>query len=214
MKYVWKYFGAVCLIVVLYVAVFSRNNEKSQSSISNIPEQMNLLLTKHNDDFYLSLFSISELRPYSILQFKENTDLYNGNWISPDVYLSNLDTKEREFLKTKISEYIHSKGDEFSEKVLEKMDFWCSNHSNFELIINHYGVSKEDIVKILKRLDGFKQLSEIQSKTGPDNETINTKLQNDELFFLAENIISSKSKKEQFMIFSEIYKELSLIVSN
>lgn len=214
MKYVWKYLGATCLIIVLYVAVFSRNNDKSPSSINNIPEQMSSLLAKHNDDFYLSLFSISELRPFSILQFQKNTDLYNGKWINPSVYLANLDAKERELLKTKISEYLHSKGDDFSKKIIDKIDLWCSNHSNFDLIISHYGVSKENLVKILKRLDGFEHLSEVQSKTGPDSETINSHLQNDELFFLAENSIASKSKKEQFIIFSEIYKELSLIASN
>lgn len=210
-----KYISTLLLIVFLIVVVKSKDEVDSKlQEQEKVISKLNSLSEKHKDFFYLSCFSVNELRPFSILQFKENTDLYSGKWISPKVYLSNLNNKEKEILRSKIAEYILSKDEKFITSIYNKIDAWCNNHKHFELIVDDYGLAKEDLVEILRKFDGFDQMIISQSKTGPDTEEEKSKINLDEALLTAENIISDFSKKQQMMIFSSIYRELSLVASN
>jgi len=210
-----KYITTIILIIFLLVVVKSKDEVDTKlQNQENLISKLNQLIEKHGNDFYLSCFSVNELRPFSILQFKENTDLYNGKWISAETYLSNLNNKEREVLKSKIAEYILSKDDKFVDDIYSKIDSWCNNHKHFELITSNYGLSDKALYDVLIKFDGFEQMVASQSKTGPDSNEEITSVNVDEALLTAKNILSDYTKKQQLMVFSLIYRELSLVASN
>lgn len=203
------------MIIFLIVAVKSKDEvDSKQKEVQEIRKDLTLLLEKHDEDLHIAFFSILELRPFSILQFKQNVDIYTGKWISPSEYIDNLNSKEKDLLITKVAEFLSTKDDNVKNSIIGKLNFWCINHKQLNFIVSHYNTPKIKLVEILEKIDMFSDITNAISNQGPNTMDRNDPKQIEEAIINAENILSDQDLKKQLVVYSTIYNELSLIVSN
>lgn len=210
-----KYIGIGLITLFLIVAVKSKEEiDEKNKELNQIKKDLENLHSKYDEDFYLACFSVYEIRPYSILQFEQNVDIYTGEWITSKNYLSNLNAKEKELLKNKIAEYLLTEKAIEKSDIIEKINSWCINHKQFEFIIENYRITEKDFVGLLEKFEEFSNITNLVSNQGPEKIDKSNILQIDEAITNAENIISDMPLKTQLIIYSSIYRELSIIASN
>lgn len=209
-----KYISLALLIIFLIVVVKSKEEvDSKQKELQETRKEINLLLEKHNDYLYLACFSVFEVRPFSILQFKQNVDIYTGKWISPIEYVSNINQKEKEILLSKIIEYLNNEEKVNKNIILNKLDFWCINHKQLNFIATHYNTPKFKLVEIFEKIEQFDEITNAISNQGPNTFDRNDEKQIEEALTNAENILSDLDLKQQLSTYSTIYRELSLVAS-
>ncbi len=200
--------GFFLVVFILY----SQTTKTAEDKDSAEQKQLKELYKKYDKSLFKAIFSLEELRPYTIIQIDKLSDTYKNEWTSPEAMYEMLNKKEREYIINKIAVYLHdSKDRSRSTRIEEKLKYWCIADVQFSLITDDFGFYNEDIFRALMEIANTKQffIREIDGK--PIDLKSLTKTQSDKIYSNAMNYISSLSLKDQLKCYSEVYSQLSNI---
>ncbi len=180
---------------------FGEKNEKTDDIQSKIFELEN----KFGNAFFEAIYSIDNLRPYTIIQIDKIASIYDNSWISPDEFVSMLNKKDKKILVRKISEFIGDFEQKQQDDILRNINSWCIAENLLNLISRKIGVGRSNVLNIVMTF----LPAPINTNTG---EIINAEQadNNEEYYYYSTlNQLSNLSQKEQYRLFSKLFGELA-----
>ncbi len=187
--------------------------EKTKSNLKQISDNITKLNVEYSDAFYKALFSIDEIRAYSIIQIDKISNLYNNNWISPNKILTLLDKNDKELLNIGLSEFIDSYSDiKKQEELFIKIRNWCNAEFEMNLLTYKMGLPEERLIKALMKINPI-IVSDVTGETINPSTLKNSK--NDEqYYFLCLNSISNMTINDQLKYYSKLFNQLADLSQN
>lgn len=178
-------------------------------SEQDFEKQLNRVFDKHGDDCIYSFYSIDEIRPYSILQLEETMALYNNQWLPPQKYMEQLDSKDKKFLIEKLAVYLASLKEDEANRIMHKINNWCVIQDQLS-IIEEMDINDKLMLTAFYKLDDTKHIFEQFSKSGElklDEMTADEKKQ---AFVETMNILADLDSREQLNYYSKMFNQLYL----
>ncbi len=181
---------------------------------SNVASKLSVIVAENESNIFVAFYSVSELRPFSIIQFDKTIELYSPEWVTPESYAGLLNDKDKQYLQQKIAEYLESMPAEKQNDIMEKIDYWCVNQRQFRLLINHFDIKESEIIQALNslKLTGY-VVADILVQGDLDIKSMSD-MQRNEAINLALNIISSKRLQDQLKYYSKLFNKLSEITTS
>ncbi len=196
----------IIFVFVFLLSILIQSNAEDISKKEDIERALIMLEADFGNSFYEALYSIDELRPYSIIQIDKIALEYNNAWVSPEYFTSQLNDKDKSILIDNISAFIADMQNEQTEKsVLRKIKSWCISENQLNLIAKKIGIGRTNVLNIIMNF----LPAPINANTG---EVISTeKSDNDGAYYFYSTInqLSELSPKEQYQLFSKIFGELA-----
>jgi F0F1-type ATP synthase delta subunit len=190
-------------LALLSVAQITAQENNREESIKNSLYQLKQIF---GDSFFESLYSIDELRPYSIIQIDKIAREYDNSWISPKTFVSQLNEKDKIKLTEKISEYIADLEDAFAQnQILTGIKSWCISANQLNLIAHKIGIGRTNVLNIVMMF----LPAPVNTNTGEIISTDNSKNNGEYYYYSTINQLSNLSQKEQFRLYSKIFGELA-----
>ncbi|OGU18277.1 MAG: hypothetical protein A2X61_15815 [Ignavibacteria bacterium GWB2_35_12] len=200
--------GFFLVVFILYSQTAKTADEKDSAE----KKQLNELYKKYDKSLFKAIFSSEELRPYAIIQIDKLSDSYKNEWTSPEAMYEMLNKKEREYLLNQIAVYLHeSKDQNRSNRIFDKLKYWCIADIQFSLITDKFGFYNEDIFRALMEIANTKQFFIREIDGQPIDLKSLSKTQTEKIYSNAMNYISSLSLKDQLKCYAEVYSQLSNI---
>lgn len=204
----FNFWGISILMVLVSISAYCKDNpdkyktEAIQSRLIQIEEN-------YDDLLYKCLYSIDELRPFSIIQNDKISSMYSNKWLSPDIISSNLTYSDKENLIEKISAFLSDYEDKGKiEFILNKIQNWCISYIQFDVLINHFGIQQEQLIHSIVSIN----TSSLNPNTGLDNITDFNKFDSTEFEkseYNALNYISNMKRHDLLEYFSKVFGKLS-----
>jgi len=178
-------------------------NDEIESSLSQMKE-------KYDSAFYICLYAIEELRPFSIIQFDKTTEMYKDNWVAPQNYLSVLSNEERVQLEQKILHYIKEKPQYDQKRILEKIDKYCNMQQHFDYLEYTYQIDDELLLEASLNIESTRNIFDKYNRLGNKLEIKQLKEnEKDEAMVNTVNHILNLNKKYQLIYFSQLYAHIA-----
>jgi len=198
-----KYLKLLCFLPIFYLVILGFMIADEQDS--TVEEAIFQLEESFGSTFYKSLYSIDELRPYSIIQLNKTISSYENSWISPDDIVSKINNNDRKVLKNSLLEFLMTlESDIERNMILNKIKYWCISACQLELMINKMEIPKDEVLLyIIPKIPAA-----VNSNTGEivsENSNNNT----DYYYYTVINQLSKLNLKEQFKLYSDIFSEFS-----
>jgi len=196
----------IIFVFFLVLLISAQGISQQDAKKNNVETEIRNLENVFGNSFYKALYSIDELRPYSIIQIDKIAQMYDNNWISPKAIVAKLNHKDKEVLISGIVDYITNLEVKKSEKnILNKIKAWCVAENQLNLIAKKIGIGRTNVLKIIMNY----LPSPINSNTG--EIIINDKAStNEEYYYYATiNQLSNLKPKELYHLFSNIFGELA-----
>lgn len=210
-----KFIGFIFIWVVLLALVYILYSEDQQTSIKEKPsEEIHLIIEKYGDIAYRSFYSIDELRPYSIIQIDNISQMYGNKWLSPDLIIQKLTPKDKTILSKSIIEYINDMKKSKREYILTKIIYWCKADLQFSFINTDLGIYKGNILKAVHQVTSTQRIiSKYYDLKASSVETLSPE-QINKAYYETLNLVSSLKFQDQLKYYSEIYNELAILSVN
>ncbi len=180
---------------------------------SKVASKLSVIVAENESNIFVAFYSVSELRPFSIIQFDKTIELYSPKWVAAESYADLLDNKDKQELQKRIAEYLESMPAEKQNDIIEKIDYWCVNERQFRLLIDHFAIKESDIIRALNSLKLTSHVvADILVRGDLDIRSMSD-MQRNEAINLALNIISSKRLQDQLKYYSKLFNKLSEIMA-
>jgi translation elongation factor EF-G len=194
------------IFVFLFLLIISNNGlSKNQNENDTIQKKVSALANKFGDTFFEAIYSIDNLRPYSIIQIDKIAKTYNNSWISPAAFVTMLNKKDKKILTNKISEFIADFEQKQQNETLNKINSWCIAENLLNIISGKIGIGRTNVLNIIITLlpaPVNTNTGEIISAEKADN--------NEEFYYYSTlNQLSNLPLKEQYGLFSKLFGELA-----
>ena len=203
------------LIFIIHMIFIGNTTAKDNISenIQHLVEVIDKLKLEYNDVFYKAIYSIDELRSYSIIQIDKISSIYNNNWLSPNKIVNMLTEKDKQILDQSIADYIDSYGDEKKQtELFMKIRNWCNADFEMTLLTEKMGLPEEKLIRALYKLNPV-LVSEITGETvNPVN--VNDVKYGEHYFFLCLNNISNMSTNDQLKYYAHLFNQLADLSQN
>lgn len=196
----------IIFVFFLVLLISAQGISQQDAKKNNVETEIRNLENVFGNSFYKALYSIDELRPYSIIQIDKIAQMYDNNWISPKAIVAKLNHKDKEVLISGIVDYITNLETKKSEKnILNKLKAWCVAENQLNLIAKKIGIGRTNVLKIIMNY----LPSPTNSNTG--EIIINDKANiNEEYYYYATiNQLSNLKPKEQYHLFANIFGALA-----
>lgn len=200
----------ITLIVILLI-IFNFSLIESYSSKDSILEDTfrKIFEIYPENENYQSFFAISELRPFSILQFEETVELYDNNWVSAETLVSKLNQSQKNSLTDKVKDYINSFEKDRKLKILSKLVYFNNVKSKLNEISKIYNIGDKNIILSFYEIEATKLVFDNLTFGGEFDVNDLTESQIDELKTGALNIVSEMTPKYQLLYYSDFYKSVA-----
>ncbi len=187
--------------------------EKTKNNLKQISDKILKMQVEYGDAFYKALFSLDDIRAYSIIQVDKISNLYNNNWISPNKILSLIDKKDKELLNIGLSEFIDSYSDnKKQEELFTTIRNWCIAEFEMKILTSKMGLPESRLINALMKINPI-IVSNVTGETIQPSSIKNS--QNDEqYYFLCLNSISSMTINDQLRYYSKLFNQLADISQN
>jgi len=206
-----KMFNKLSLLFLLSLTLMigSLNaEEKTKNNLKQISDSILKMQLEYGDAFYKALFSLDEIRAYSIIQVDNISNLYNNNWISPNKILTLLDKNDKELLNIGLSEFIDSYPDiKKQEELISKIKHWCNAEFEMNLITCKMGLPEERLIKALMKINPI-IVSDVTGET-INPSTIKNNQNDEQYYFLCLNSISTMTINDQLKYYSKLFNQLA-----
>lgn len=196
----------IIFVFFLVLLISAQGISQQDAKKNNVETEIRNLENVFGNSFYKALYSIDELRPYSIIQIDKIAQMYDNNWISPKAIVAKLNHKDKEVLISGIVDYITNLETKKSGKnILNKIKAWCVAENQLNLIAKKIGIGRTNVLKIIMNY----LPSPTNSNTG--EIIINDKANiNEEYYYYATiNQLSNLKPKEQYHLFANIFGALA-----
>lgn len=193
----------------ILVSVFALRSSEDKIGNYEIIRTLNELEDEFGMKFYQSLFSVEEIRPYSILQSQKTIDLYSDEWLSSSEYIEVLAQDDLDNLKEKIIAYLNSLSSSSTIQILKKVENWCIIDMQFT-VFNKYGLNQDMIIGALFQSEFTNEVFDDYINSGPFSINTITENQKHEIINDAKNLIASQPTKDQLYFHSSLYKNFAL----
>jgi hypothetical protein len=201
------------LLSLLLVIVSVNAEDKGKQELKQISDNISKMNSEYGDAFYKALFSIDEIRSYSIIQVDKISNLYNNNWISPNKILTLLDKKDKELLNSGLSEFIDSYSDtKKQDELLLKIRNWCNAEFEMNLLTCKMGLPEDKLIKALMKINPI-IVSDVTGETINPTNIKNSK-GDEQYYFLCLNSISIMTINDQLKYYSKLFNQLADLSQN
>ena len=207
-----KFVGFIFIWTVLLSLVYILYSE-NQTSVTKgkSAEEIHSIIEKYGDRAYKSFYSIEELRPYSIIQIDKISQMYSNKWLSPDLIMKKITSKDKKILAKSIIEYINDMKKNKREYILKKIINWCKADLQFSFINNDLGIYRENILKAVHQVTGTQRIiSKYYDLKADDVEKLSPEQMN-KAYYETLNLVSSLKWQDQLKYYSDIYNQLAVI---
>lgn len=202
----------VVAIVICSTALLIASQISAFSEKSDIKTQLTNLSDFYGDEFFKAVYSIEELKFFSIIQIEKISQKYNNTWISPEEILTIINKKDKELLIIKLSNYIENKKElKDNNLYIQKIKNWCNADLQLNLIIEKFSKNQDEFYLSLSKIES---LDAIISKYTIKHSSDFGKLSPESTqmaYYEIINYISSLQRKEQFMVYSKLFNELAFL---
>lgn len=200
------------ILLVTLISAFTCLGQNFDNQV-NVASKLSVVVAENESNIFVAFYSVSEIRPFSIIQFDKTLDIYKPGWVTPESFASLLNNKDKQELQKRIIEYLESMPAEKQNDIIDKIDYWCVNQRQFRLLIEHYDIKESDIIKALNNLKLTSHVvGDILLQGNRDINSMSD-MQRNEAINLALNIISSKRLQEQLKYYSKLFHQLSEIMA-
>ncbi len=203
----------IMILLILLAAAFTCLGQKTGNQ-SDVASKLSVIVAENESDIFVAFYSVSELRPFSIIQFDKTLETYSQEWVAPESYANLLNDNDKHELQLRITEYLESMPAERQNDIIDKIDYWCVNQRQFRLLIDHFEIEESDIINALNNLKLTSHVvGDIMVQSTRDISSM-SEMQRNEAINLALNIISSKRLHEQLKYYSKLFDKLSDIMAS
>lgn len=202
------------ILYTIYLAAFTSAIflYSSFSSISNTKSNLEYLSEKYNS-FYEALFSIDDLKSFSIIQNESTISIYNNNWVSPKTYVEVLTDDEKTNLKNNLTKYLDNLSENERIKTTEKIKSWCMIHEQFSLMTNSLDIYPNNLMEVLNTNKLTSSVFDQFNLRGTINIENLSQENKEKAFYESINIISSLDYKDQLAFYGDTFNRLSEFAS-
>lgn len=157
---------AIFTFAILIASVIPTNILNSENLSNNFEYNLETIFNRYSDNIFESIYSINELRAYSIIQLDKTLDIYNNTWISPETYSAMLNDKDKLVLKSRILEYIQTLDNSAKINMMNKIRFWCINDLQFHLLSDAYNFGMNNIIESMHSIPLTNSILDIYNERG------------------------------------------------
>jgi hypothetical protein len=201
------YIGVSFAVLLSVIYLISKPEKIDATEIAKA--DMEKMQNYFGDSFYLALFSVDELRPFSIIQFEKTYEKNTLGWLSPDDVSKDLTQNEKELLINKVSEYLSTFEIQRRKSTLSKVKCWCMAERNFNDMVFTGHISCNDLLAAIKKHNLTSDFFEKKTPRGPGDISTMSEKDQKQAYYEAINLISGLKFSEQLKFYSEIYSSLS-----
>jgi hypothetical protein len=197
---------------MLYVSLSNTDVNVQNINSFNKLKEINKVYDKK---IYYSLYSLKELKSYSIISIDKIAKIYDNKWMSPATVTDLLSNTEKEQLILCTAKYLDNINDEKTRfDFLLKIKRWCIAESQMEFICDKMMFSRESLLKIFEILPGTDAV--ISSfKTNQSQGAGELHIADyDQAYFSSINYLAELPLNKQLEYYSSLYKELSALERN
>lgn len=197
-------------VLTMFVVALSAKPVLSNSSFAALEQNYESIFNRYEQNVYEALFSINELRPYSIIQLDKTIDIYNNEWIEPERYAAMLDANDKEVLKKQVFLLIASMDIEKRQQLIEKINSWCINDLQMHFFISDFGIELHSLVASMYALPLTNNILDTYNERGKIDASKLEDIKINKAYHSALNIISSIEMKYQLEYHSKLLADLSM----
>jgi hypothetical protein len=201
-----KYDLAIIAIAFAMLVALPLKANNSMNAVKNTWEN---IFSKYNVNIYEALYSITEIRPYSIIQLEKTVSIYDNNWIAPETFAALLDEDEKEFLKHQLFQFILSMDNAKREALMKKIKYWCINDLQMELLNKAYEYQYSDIINSMYNLKLTRNILDDYNQRGSIDAAKLKEIELNKVYHKALNIISSIDQKDQLKYHADLFTDLA-----
>lgn len=200
---------AVFIFAVLTASVIPANILNSESLSNNLEYNLEYIFNRYNTNVYESIYSINELRAYSIIQLDKTIEIYDNTWIAPETFSAMLDDKDKTILKEQIFKYFNSLDNIAKINMMNKIKYWCINDLQLNLLSSAYEFDINIIIASMHSIPLTNTILDLYNERGTIvYESISDKDVN-QAYHNALNILINVNFNEQINYHSELLAILS-----
>lgn len=168
---------------------------------------------RFDQSFFFSVFSLEEIRNYSIIQTDNTLQLYLSNDdISPKLLAEALSEQDKDILVSKIADYAMTLSSiQEAENFFKRIEYWCIADQLFTLMNGKMGFYAENLKNAVKRIEETKRIFSQFDRSNSAHSDDDQNLSDDQQYFELLNYLSKLSFDQQLEYYSDVYHELSLM---
>lgn len=174
-------------------------------SLNNPIIAIDSLYKNYQNNFIRACYAIEELRYFAIISIDKIGREYRNEWISPDEIISKLTLKEHKQLIEALKKFITDiKDTKKATALLSKLNRWCILDLHLKFISKNYGIPLNKIIENVLQ-------TSVEVKEPYTGLKINqTSYSPEQLYYLTLNQISSFAQKRVFVIYKQLFEQLSI----
>lgn len=186
--------------------IFLGVNLNSQASNES---ELDYLRNTYGEIVLESFYSLTEIRPYSIIQLDKTIELYDNTWLKPNDLVNMLSEEEKNQLYSSINQLIEDYPRSKRAVVINKIRNWCIARNQFEYLDTNLGINENVLIDYLVRVEETESLLDKFDRSGSLSFEQLTDSNKDEAYHSALDRLSEMNLKEQMIYYSKLYSELS-----
>lgn len=202
------------VIMLFAVIIIIAGTGTDKGSVDNrFRDTVKLLQERFDQSFFYSVFSLEEVRNYSIIQTDNTLQLYLSNDdISPKLLAEALTDEDKDILAVKIAEYAMTMSSiQEAENFFKRIEYWCIADQLFTFMNGKMGFYVENLKNAMKRIEETRKIFHPFDRSGSTSYDEDSSLNDDQQYFELLNFLSKLPFDQQIDYYSDIYHELSLM---
>ncbi len=197
---------------MLYVSL---SNTDVNMQNFNSYNQLKEINKKYDKKLYYSLYSLKELKSYSIISVDKIAKIYENKWLSPATVTDMLNSNEKEQLIAGTAKYIDNINDDKTRfDFILKIKRWCIAESQMEFICDKLSFRRENLMKIFETLPGTDAVIASFKDNQSQGHGVLNSADFEQAYFASINYLAELPLNKQLEYYSSVYKELSKIERN
>jgi hypothetical protein len=199
------------MAILSVILIIAEKNDFIQNNDQLLLDKSKELNERFGTSYFYCVFSMEELRPFSIIQSESTLQLYLRNdEISPKMLAEELSESDKKYLVSQIADYAASlDSPEEANNLLKKMEYWCIGDKLFTVMNGEMGFFVDNLKNAIKRIDATKKIIQQYSQSNNIGKGDSKMLNDDPVYFEVLNYLSKQPFVNQLEYYSNIYHELS-----
>ena len=211
-----RLFAGAMFAMLLFFFGYSQNKTTTPEPAgdSAVSSEINDLSENYDDLFFKAVYSIDELKPYSIIQVEKTCKIYNNRWISPDTLLRMLQEDDKTFLLSRIIEFVQNQPEKaYRKKLISQIKYWCMSWQQFDSLKDIFGFNDDFILSAMQKVASTRRLIMVYYDQQSFSEGKMIPAEREMAFYTTLNFISTLTFDDQLKYYSEIYNQLSVMAA-
>lgn len=200
-------FSVFLVASIIFLFTFS-SKLNSESNLSNYQNNFEIVFMKYSN-IYEALFSLNELRAYSIIQLDKTISMYENQWIAPEIFAALLDNEDKAILKQQIFNYMMNLDNDSKVKLINKLQYWCINDLQINLLATAYDFEMSLIIESMYSMPLTSSILDLYNERGTINFEALNESEINQAYHNALNLLVNCSFKEQINYQSELLANMS-----